>query len=151
MRMPASSLRSPHSGVASPLDLCHFGRLNIDFERTAWPWKPMLRQRDDIVTWLERNPESALVICRKGCDFAFDVLDGENCVWKRRRIGNVRSGSYWSRTSRTDSNHSFYSRTGVRFHLPGGHASVRNNEREKKAELCRSCHRIRFLISRRAP
>jgi hypothetical protein len=46
------SFQSPHSGVASPLDFCHFGRLNIDFERTAWPWKPMLRQRDDIVTGL---------------------------------------------------------------------------------------------------
>jgi hypothetical protein len=33
------SFQSPHSGVASPLDFCHFGRLNIDFERAAWPWK----------------------------------------------------------------------------------------------------------------
>src|SRR5436309_8383601 len=89
VRALPSVFQSPHSGVASPLNFCHFGRLNIDFERTAWPRKPMLRQRDDIVTGLERNPKSPLVICRKGCDFAFLVLDAKNCVWKWRRIGNL--------------------------------------------------------------
>ena len=141
------SFQSPHSGVASPLDFCHFSRLNIDFERAAWPRKPMLRQRDDIVTWLERNPESPLVICCKGCDFAFLVLDAQNCVWKRRRIGNIRSGPNRSRTSWTNRDHSFDSRTAVRFDLAGQHASVGNKEREKEAQLCPSCHRIRFLKS----
>ena len=141
--------QSPHSGVASPLDFCHFGRLNIDLERTAWPWKPMLRQRDDIVTALQRNPEPAFAIRRKGGDFAFVVLDAENCVRKRRRIGNIGSGSNRSGTSWAHRDHSFDSRTVVRFNLSERHASVRNKECEKEAQLCRSCHRIRFLISAR--
>ena len=139
------SFQSPHSGVASPLDFCHFGRLNIDFERTAWPWKPMLRQRDDIVTGLERNAEPALAICRERSNHAFFVPNGENCIWKRRRIGNIGSGSNGSGTSRTNSNHSFDSRTAVRFDLAGGHASVGNKEREKEAQLCTSCHRNSFF------
>jgi hypothetical protein len=111
------SFQSPHSGIASPLDFCHFGRLNIDLERTAWPWKPMLRKRDDIVTWLERNPEPTFSICGERSNNAFFVPNGENCVWKRRRIGNIGSGSNRSRTSRTNSNHSFDSRTAIWFDL----------------------------------
>src|SRR4029450_7417794 len=139
------SFQSPHAGIAAPLYLGHFACFDIDFEWTAWLWEPILGQQNRVVTRLEGDAEMTFPICRECCDYSLIARDTERCVWKRRCIGNIGSGSNRSRTSWTNSNHSFDSGTAVRLDLAGGHASAGNKEREEEAQLCTCCHRIRFL------
>jgi hypothetical protein len=49
MRIPASSRQFIAFPYHTATPLCHFAGHNIDVERTARPWEPMLSQHDDIV------------------------------------------------------------------------------------------------------
>ena len=135
---------SSHSRITTPLHFGHFPRQDIDLEWTARLGEPVLGQRDTIMARAKKNSESTLGICRERSDRFLVAIHGKYRVWKRHRIWNIGSGSNRSRTSWTNSNHSFDSGTSVRFNLGGGHASVGNKEREEEVQLSTCCHRIRF-------
>src|SRR4030095_928429 len=130
-----TSLRSPHSRVATPLHLCHLSRLNIDLERAAWPWKAIFRPRHDAVTWCEGKSKATFIICCKRCDHALLVRDGKDRVWKRRHVGTLGFFSNRSGSDRTDRNDSLDSVTPTSFGFSGGQGSTHKDEREKQCEV----------------
>src|SRR5262249_34278888 len=73
-----TSVRSPHSRVATPLDLCHFARLNVDLKRAAWSCKAVFRERHNVVPWAERKSEATFTVRRKRCDRALLVGNRKN-------------------------------------------------------------------------
>src|SRR5690242_8187140 len=124
----------PHSGVAMPLDLCHFARLNVDLERAAWQWKALFRQRHNVVTWAERKSKTTVTIGCKGCGRALLVRDGEDRAWKRRPRD---LGSFLDRPgpSRTDHNDSLNASipTGVGFSIGKSFSHKEKGEKQREA------------------
>jgi hypothetical protein len=130
-----TSLRSLHSGVAMPLDFCHFARFNVDLKRAAWPWEAIFRQRHNIVAWAERNSEATLTICCKRSDRALLVRDRKDRAWKRRHVWNFGSLLNRPRPDRTDRNNSFNSGTPTGIGFSKGKGSLHKDEREKQREV----------------
>ena len=126
-----TSLRSPHSGVARPLDLCHFARLNVDLEWATWLGKAVFRQRYSVVAWAKRKSEAPFTICCKRCNRAFLVRDRKNRIWKRRLGRSLRFFPNRSGPDRTDRNDSLDSRTLTRFGFSRGRVSVHKQEERK--------------------
>jgi hypothetical protein len=130
-----TSLRSPHSRVATPLDLCHLSRLNIYLKRAARAGEPIFRQRHDIVTGAERESKATFIICCKRCDRALLGRDGKDRVWNRCYVWNLGSFSNRPGSDRTERNDSLDSGTPTSFGFSIGKGSTHKEEREKQCEV----------------
>jgi hypothetical protein len=128
----STSVRLPHSRIATPLDLCHFARLNVDIKRAAWAWKAEFRQRHNVVPWAERKSEPTLTVRGKRRDCTFLVSNRKDRVRERRRGWSLGSFPNRPGPDRTEHNDSLDAGTSTGFSI--GKGSIHQEEREKQRQ-----------------